>query len=82
MKGTINATELRASLLPVLRRVRHGERITLIYRRRPAFQIVPLESVPACETPLETDPLYRAAAVGRSRQGPSDAKHDALLYRS
>jgi prevent-host-death family protein len=81
MKGAINATELRASLLGVLRRVRKGERITVIYRRRPAFQIVPVESVRASDRTLETDPLFRAAALGRSCESPSATEHDALLYR-
>jgi prevent-host-death family protein len=80
MKGAINVKELRASLPSVVRRVRGGERITVIYRSRPAFQIVPLESVRAFESPLETDPLFRAEAVGRSRDGRSAADHDASLY--
>jgi len=82
MKGAINAKELRASLPSVVRRVRGGERITVIYRSRPAFQIVPVEGVPASDSPLETDPLFRAAAVGRSRDGRSAAEHDASLYGS
>ena len=82
MNGVVNATELRGSLLGVLRRVRGGQRITVIYRRRPAFQIVPLASVRASDGLLESDPLFRAAALGRSRKGPPAAEHDALLYRS
>jgi len=82
MKGAINVKELRASLPSVVRRVRGGERITVIYRSRPAFQIVPLESVPESDSPLETDPLFRAEAVGRSRDGRSAAEHDATLYGS
>ena len=81
MKGVINAKELRASLPSVVKRVRGGERITVIYRSRPAFQIVPLESVRVSDSPLETDPLFRAEAVGRSRDGRPAAEHDALLYR-
>jgi prevent-host-death family protein len=82
MSGTINAKELRASLPSVVRRVRGGERITVIYRSRPAFQIVPLDSVRASASPLEADPLFRAGAVGRSRDGRSAAEHDASLYGS
>jgi prevent-host-death family protein len=82
MKGAINVKELRASLPSVVRRVRGGERITVIYRSRPAFQIVPLESVRAFDSPLEADPLFRAEAVGRSRDGGSAAEHDATLYGS
>ena len=78
---TINATELRASLLRVVCRVRRGKSVTVTYRGRPAFQVVPLASVRE-SYPLETDPLFRAPAVGGSREGRSAADHDALLYRS
>jgi prevent-host-death family protein len=79
--GAINAKELRASLPSVVKRVRGGERITVIYRSRPAFQIVPLESLGVADSPLEADPLFRAEAVGRSHDGRSAAEHDAVLYR-
>jgi prevent-host-death family protein len=82
MKSVINAKELRGSLPSVVRRVRGGERITVIYRSRPAFLIVPVESVRTSDTPLEADPLFRAEAVGRSRDGRSAADHDASLYGS
>lgn len=82
MKGAINAKELRASLPSVVKRVRGGERITVIYRSRPAFQIVPLESVPFAASPLDADPVFRADAVGRSRDGGSAADHDSVLYGS
>jgi prevent-host-death family protein len=80
MKGAINAKELRASLPSVVKRVRGGERITVIYRSRPAFQIVPLDALRLADSPLEADPLFRAEAVGRSRDGGSAAEHDAVLY--
>jgi prevent-host-death family protein len=82
MRGAINAKELRASLPSVVRRVRAGERITVIYRSRPAFRIVPVEDAGAPDGPLDADPLYRALAVGRSRDGRSAADHDAVLYGS
>ena len=82
MKSVINAKELRGSLPSVVRRVRGGERITVLYRSRPAFMIVPVESVRASDSPLEADPLFRAEAVGRSRDGRSAADHDASLYGS
>jgi prevent-host-death family protein len=82
MKSVINAKQLRGSLSSVIRRVRGGERITVIYRSRPVFQIVPVESVRTADTPLEADPVFRAEAVGRSRNGRSAADHDASLYRS
>jgi prevent-host-death family protein len=82
MKGSINAKELRASLPSVVRRVRAGERITVIYRSRPAFRIVPVEATGAADATLDEDPLFRAEAVGRSRDKRSAAEHDETLYRS
>jgi prevent-host-death family protein len=79
MRTTINAKELRASLPEVVRRVRRGMRVTVIYRSRPAFQIVPVdESMESL--PLEADPLYRAKAVGRSKDRLTAAEHDRTLY--
>jgi len=42
MNVPINAKRLRASLPDVVERVRKGARFTVIYRSRPAFQIVPI----------------------------------------
>jgi len=81
VKDTINAKELRASLPSVVRRVRSGARITVLYRSRPAFQIVPVEDAGLRAAPLDADPLYRAEAVGRSRDGRQASEHDAELYR-
>jgi prevent-host-death family protein len=78
----INAKELRASLPSVVRRVRAGERITVLYRSRPAFRIVPVEDEGMPVSSLDGDPLFRAKAVGSSRDGRAAAEHDALLYRS
>ena len=82
MSKTINAKELRASLPSVVRRVRAGERITVLYRSRPAFRIVPVEDADMPDRSLEEDPLFRAEPVGRSRDGRTAAEHDTLLYRS
>jgi prevent-host-death family protein len=82
VRAAINAKELRASLPEVVERVRRGARITVIYRSRPAFQIVPVNDAGPPGTPLEADPLFRAEAVGRSRDGRSAAEHDAVLYGS
>jgi prevent-host-death family protein len=82
MSKPINAKELRASLPSVVRRVRAGEKITVLYRSRPAFRIVPVEDAAMPEGALEDDPLFRAGAVGRSRDGRTAADHDDLLYRS
>ena len=82
VKAAISTKELRASLPKVVRRVRRGERITVLYRSRPAFQIVPVDDPGAPGTPLEADSLYRAGPVGRSRDGRRAAEHDAVLYGS
>jgi len=79
MNVPINAKRLRASLPHVVERVRRGTRFTVIYRSRPAFQIVPVDEGQA-SVPLAEDPLYRARSVGRSRDGRTAADHDDVLY--
>ena len=80
MNVPINAKRLRASLPDVVERVRKGTRFTVIYRSRPAFQIVPMFEAEHPSVALADDPLYRAQAVGRSRDGRAAKDHDALLY--
>ena len=81
MNVPINAKRLRASLPEVVARVRKGTRFTVIYRSQAAFQIVPVGAAEAVSVPLADDPLYRAEAVGRSRDGRPAADHDEVLYR-
>jgi prevent-host-death family protein len=81
MSTTINAKTLRAHLPTVVARVRKGARYTVLYRSRPAFRIVPVEdALSDAGSPLTDDPLYRAQAVGASRDSRTAADHDALLY--
>ena len=80
MNVSINAKRLRASLPDVVERVRKGTRFTVIYRSRPAFQIVPVNDADQPLVRLADDPLYRARPVGRSTDGRRAADHDALLY--
>jgi len=80
MNVSINAKRLRGSLPDVVKRVRKGTRFTVIYRSRPAFQIVPVTDTETSTLPLADDPLYRAEPVGRSRDGRTAADHDAQLY--
>jgi prevent-host-death family protein len=80
MNVSINAKRLRASLPDVVERVRRGTRFTVIYRSRPAFQIVPVHDAEQASVALADDPLYRAEAVGRSTDERTAADHDALLY--
>jgi prevent-host-death family protein len=81
MNVSINAKRLRASLPDVVERVRKGTRFTVIYRSRPAFQIVPVNDSEEVGVALSDDPLYRARAVGRSDDGQTAADHDVVLYR-
>jgi prevent-host-death family protein len=80
MNVPINAKRLRATLPDVVERVQRGTRFTVIYRSRPAFQIVPVSDAEHGPVGLDEDPLYRADAVGRSRDGRIAADHDAVLY--
>jgi prevent-host-death family protein len=81
MNTTINAKQLRASLPEVVEKVRRGARYTVLYRSRPAFQVVPVEEAPTAVGDLESDPLYHAKPLGRSTDGRLAADHDSLLYR-
>ena len=80
MNVTINAKELRASLPKVVEKVRRGARFTVLYRSRPAFQIVPVDAAPGVEGDLEHDSLYRAKPVCCSTDGLQAADHDSVLY--
>lgn len=80
MNVPINAKRLRATLPDVVERVRKGTRFTVIYRSRPAFQIVPVNDAGNVSVSLTDDPLYRAEAVGSSVDGRTSTDHDAVLY--
>ena len=80
MNTTINAKQLRSSLPKVVAQVRKGARFTVLYRSRPAFQVVPVEVSAAPLALLESEPIYRAGPVGRSTDGRSAADHDQVLY--
>jgi prevent-host-death family protein len=76
----INAKRLRGSLPDVVKRVRKGTRFTVVYRSRPAFQIVPIGQDQPDLGPLADDPLYPAKALGRSTDGLEASDHDRVLY--
>ena len=80
MNVSINAKRLRATLPDVVERVRKGARFTVIYRSRPAFQIVPVNDTEPISLELADDPLYRARPVGRSSDRRTAVDHDAVLY--
>ncbi len=81
MNQVINAKELRASLPEVVEKVRRGARFTVLYRSRPAFQVVPVDAPTNQLERLEDDPLFRSEALGRSKDGLTAAEHDQVLYR-
>ena len=81
MQRTINAKGLRASLPAIVNQVRKGARFTVIYRSRPAFQIVPVDEARGAVRPSTEDVLYNAGPVGRSKDGVRASDHDSLLYR-
>lgn len=80
MNVSINAKRLRATLPDVVERVRKGTRFTVIYRSRPAFQIVPVDDQAGAPISLADDTLYRAEAVGSAADGRTSIDHDAILY--
>jgi prevent-host-death family protein len=80
MNVPINAKRLRATLPDVVERVRKGTRFTVIYRSRPAFQIVPVDDQGSLLTSLADDTLYGARPVGDSNDGRTSVDHDATLY--
>jgi antitoxin (DNA-binding transcriptional repressor) of toxin-antitoxin stability system len=57
MNKVINAKKLRASLPEVMEKVRRGVRFTVLYRSRPAFQVVPVRPGPSTMGDLDHDSL-------------------------
>ena len=80
MKHVINTKELRASLSEIVKKVRRGDQYTVLYRSRPAFRIIGVNTEEIITAPLSDDPLFRAEAVGASSDGLSGIDHDAILY--
>ena len=80
MNVPINAKRLRSTLPDVVERVRKGTRFTVIYRSRPAFQIVPVDDHGGVPIALAADTLYHAQPVGSSDDGRTSVDHDAILY--
>lgn len=81
MAKVINAKHLRAHLREVVAQVRKGSRFVVLYRSRPAFEIVPVGSLATAASDLESDPLYNAEPVGSSAGGDASLRHDEVLYR-
>lgn len=77
---TINARELRRDLAKVVRRVRMGQRFTVLYRSRVAFEIVPPGERLAIKSDVEMDSLFDATPVGSSANGLAALDHDRDLY--
>ncbi len=79
MSSTINVKTLRHEMGRIIERVKRGEQFTVLYRSRPAFRIVPLQSGFAVGL-AEDDSLFGAAAVGASSDCGTAADHDRVLY--
>jgi prevent-host-death family protein len=80
MNTSITAKELRATLPSVVERVRRGARYTVVYRSRPAFQVIPVDAPAEPAGAVCEDSLYRAAPLGHSSDGLAAADHDQTLY--
>ena len=76
----INVKQLRAELPRIVAAVNKGDRFTVLYRSRPAFQVVPVDAAENPTGEAAEDPLYRAKPLGRSVDGRSAADHDRSLY--
>jgi len=77
---TINAKELRTHLADVVAQVKQGDRFTVLYRSRPAFEIVPVGESGVREGPPDGDSLYQAEPVGASDSGDAARMHDRVVY--
>ena len=80
MKHIINVKELRNSLPEIIKKVRLGDKFTVLYRSRPAFRIIPVGPDEEVVVPLAKDPLYGAPAVGSTKDGLTSQDHDLTLY--
>jgi antitoxin (DNA-binding transcriptional repressor) of toxin-antitoxin stability system len=80
MDSVINVKQLRAELPRIVLAVSRGDRFTVLYRSRPAFDIVPPGDAALSLRDAATDSLYRAEPVGRSAKGNAAAEHDRVLY--
>jgi antitoxin (DNA-binding transcriptional repressor) of toxin-antitoxin stability system len=77
---TINTKQLRAELGRIVEKARRGASFLVLHRSRPAFQILPADVGGTSLPPLQKDPLYRAGALGKSKDGLAAADHDRVLY--
>jgi antitoxin (DNA-binding transcriptional repressor) of toxin-antitoxin stability system len=80
MNTIISAKELRASLPAVVEKVRRGASFTVVYRHRPAFQVVPVDQTRREVGDLQRDPLYHAKPLCCSTDGLRAANHNSILY--
>lgn len=80
MNTVIHAKDLRAKMPKVVEQVRRGVRFTVLYRSRPAFQLVPVNASQQATNDLANEPLFQAKPLGRSVDGRSAADHDDVIY--
>jgi antitoxin (DNA-binding transcriptional repressor) of toxin-antitoxin stability system len=87
MNVPINAKRLRATLSEVVERVREGTRFTVIYRSRPACQIVPVDDKGGAPIVLAEDTLFvpkrwaRQMTDGRPSITTRSCTHDERRVR-
>jgi antitoxin (DNA-binding transcriptional repressor) of toxin-antitoxin stability system len=79
MNTVITAKQMLDSLPEIIRKVGKGGHFTVLYRGRPAFQVLPLGAPTIPTDDPVRDSLYQAKAVGRSRDGKGAADHDLVL---
>jgi len=76
----LNTKELRNQLSEIVKRTKHGEQFTVLYRSKPAFRIVPVMPKADEHETIIKDSLYKMKALGATKDGLSAADHDSVLY--
>jgi hypothetical protein len=79
-EGPWQVDYLRATFVKAPLTCKRRTRFTVIYRSRPAFQIVPVDDEGSAAISLADDTLYRAQPVGSSVDGRTSIDHDAISY--
>lgn len=80
MPCSIDFERLLVELPRIVEEVGRGSRFTVLYRGRPAFDIVAPGEGPACVGEVPVDSLHGAPSVGSSKTGQVAARHDEILY--
>lgn len=81
MQTTISSGQLKSNFGQIIGQIKKGNKFTVSYRKRPAFEILPLARQEQCIADLKSDPLYHSGPLGRSSTGDASLKHDQVLYQ-